>query len=350
MATYGAGMRRGTASADPAATPGAPGGAPVARAARRAGRRATGPGRGAATPVPRPSLAATCRGAAGNASPPPPIAAVAAAVGAPSGLLRRGRRRTGAAPWPARTPGGSAPQRIPAASPSEADAGRPRRAARSHRATAAAGAAPAADIRSADRLPLPPRAATGRQHCAAASKIAGSRDRGRGPRRSRCVRRGIRARRSRARHRGRVPAVGRRSPPRGPEAGRDAAVRRAVARRGSVDKPAGPRSPPTPSRPRSPLPPSPARSGGKPRSPTRPRAEAARYGPFTRLQWAGAVGRRRFGLLVAAAMAVLFVRWLLGLDFMQDFLATYPGEYPLPEGARWACRRGSAGSTSSTCS
>jgi thiosulfate reductase cytochrome b subunit len=34
-----------------------------------------------------------------------------------------------------------------------------------------------------------------------------------------------------------------------------------------------------------------------------------------------------------AAAAVMLVRWLLGLEFMQDFLATYPGEYPLPEGA-----------------
>ena len=32
-------------------------------------------------------------------------------------------------------------------------------------------------------------------------------------------------------------------------------------------------------------------------------------------------------------MAVLFVRWLLSLEPLQDFLATYPGEYPLPEGA-----------------
>ncbi|HCS61223.1 MAG TPA: hypothetical protein DIW46_07490 [Microbacterium sp.] len=32
-------------------------------------------------------------------------------------------------------------------------------------------------------------------------------------------------------------------------------------------------------------------------------------------------------------MAVLFVRWLLSLDPLQDFLQTYPGEYHLPEGA-----------------
>ena len=39
------------------------------------------------------------------------------------------------------------------------------------------------------------------------------------------------------------------------------------------------------------------------------------------------------GLLFAAAMVVLFVRWFLSLEFMVDFLATYPGEYELPAGA-----------------
>ncbi len=39
------------------------------------------------------------------------------------------------------------------------------------------------------------------------------------------------------------------------------------------------------------------------------------------------------GLLFAAGMAVLAVRFLLSLDGMRDFLATYPGEYHLPAGA-----------------
>ena len=39
------------------------------------------------------------------------------------------------------------------------------------------------------------------------------------------------------------------------------------------------------------------------------------------------------GLLFAAGMAVLAVRFLLSLQPMQEFLAAYPGEYPLPEGA-----------------
>ncbi|MBN9215504.1 MAG: hypothetical protein ABS62_04660 [Microbacterium sp. SCN 70-200] len=64
-----------------------------------------------------------------------------------------------------------------------------------------------------------------------------------------------------------------------------------------------------------------------------PKPEPARIGPFTKAQWAGAVIVGGAGLLFAAAMAVLFVRWFLSLEFMQDFLVTYPGEYHLPEGA-----------------
>lgn len=39
------------------------------------------------------------------------------------------------------------------------------------------------------------------------------------------------------------------------------------------------------------------------------------------------------GLLAAAALAVLAARWLVSLDFVQHFLARYPGETHLPEGA-----------------
>lgn len=62
-------------------------------------------------------------------------------------------------------------------------------------------------------------------------------------------------------------------------------------------------------------------------------AEPQRIGPFTRAQWAGAVLGGGALLLIALAMAVALVRWLLSLDPMQDFLATYPGEYALPESA-----------------
>ncbi|KDA06897.1 membrane protein, partial [Microbacterium sp. CH12i] len=64
-----------------------------------------------------------------------------------------------------------------------------------------------------------------------------------------------------------------------------------------------------------------------------PAPEPQRIGPFTKGQWAGTVIVGGIGLLGAAAMAVLFVRWLLSLAGMQDFLQTYPGEYHLPEGA-----------------
>ncbi len=61
--------------------------------------------------------------------------------------------------------------------------------------------------------------------------------------------------------------------------------------------------------------------------------EPQRIGPFTKVQWAGAVVVAGIGLLFAAAMAVLFVRFLLSLDVMRDYLATYPGEYHLPAAA-----------------
>lgn len=61
--------------------------------------------------------------------------------------------------------------------------------------------------------------------------------------------------------------------------------------------------------------------------------EPKRYGPFTRLQWAGAVIVGGGGLLFAGLIAVFAVRWLLSLEPLQDWLATYPGEYHLPEGA-----------------
>lgn len=57
------------------------------------------------------------------------------------------------------------------------------------------------------------------------------------------------------------------------------------------------------------------------------------YGPFTRTEWLGAAVVGGFGLLLAAVLAVVLVGWLFSLEFMQDFLATYPGETHLPEGA-----------------
>jgi thiosulfate reductase cytochrome b subunit len=62
-------------------------------------------------------------------------------------------------------------------------------------------------------------------------------------------------------------------------------------------------------------------------------AEPVRHGPFTAGQWVGAVIVAGAGLLFAAGMAVLLMRWFLSLEFMQDFLQTFPGAYELPEAA-----------------
>ncbi|GAA1466007.1 cytochrome b/b6 domain-containing protein [Microbacterium thalassium] len=64
-----------------------------------------------------------------------------------------------------------------------------------------------------------------------------------------------------------------------------------------------------------------------------PKPEPQRVGPFTKGQWAGAVIIGGAGLLFAAGMVVVAVQWLLSLEFMQEFLADYPGEYHLPESA-----------------
>lgn len=58
-----------------------------------------------------------------------------------------------------------------------------------------------------------------------------------------------------------------------------------------------------------------------------------RYGPLTPKQWVGASVVGILAIIGAATIVVQLTRWFLGLDFMQDFLARYPGETPLPEGA-----------------
>ncbi|WP_318152744.1 cytochrome b/b6 domain-containing protein [Microbacterium helvum] len=74
-------------------------------------------------------------------------------------------------------------------------------------------------------------------------------------------------------------------------------------------------------------------AGQAARTRSAPAPEPKRYGPFTRGQWAGAVIVGGAGLLYAAAMIVLAVRWLLSTSWGVDFLAAFPGEYHLPEGA-----------------
>jgi len=62
------------------------------------------------------------------------------------------------------------------------------------------------------------------------------------------------------------------------------------------------------------------------------RREPKRIGPFSGRQW-GLLILGGAALLYAAAMAVLAVRWLLSTSWGVDFLAAFPGEYHLPEGA-----------------
>lgn len=64
-----------------------------------------------------------------------------------------------------------------------------------------------------------------------------------------------------------------------------------------------------------------------------PRSAPRRYGPFTRIQWVGAIVVLGGGLLFAAAMTVFAARWLLSLDALQDFVGRYPGAYDLPAAA-----------------
>lgn len=58
-----------------------------------------------------------------------------------------------------------------------------------------------------------------------------------------------------------------------------------------------------------------------------------RHGRFTRLEWVGIGMVGAAASLIAAGIAVLVVRFLLGTAPFEEFIAAYPGEYPLPEGA-----------------
>lgn len=62
-------------------------------------------------------------------------------------------------------------------------------------------------------------------------------------------------------------------------------------------------------------------------------SEARRYGPLTLKQWVGASVIGILAIIGAATIVVQLTRWFIGLDVMQDFMATYPGETHLPEGA-----------------
>ncbi len=91
---------------------------------------------------------------------------------------------------------------------------------------------------------------------------------------------------------------------------------------------------PVPTGPRPPLPFTPTVFPGAAASARRtPRPEPKRIGPYTLVQWAGVTVVGGFALLVAAAFAVLMTRFILSTPPLQEFLAAFPGEYHLPEGA-----------------
>lgn len=75
----------------------------------------------------------------------------------------------------------------------------------------------------------------------------------------------------------------------------------------------------------------PAQAG--PASTTVTAPEPGRFGAYTRKQLLGFAVIGGFALLGAATAVVLAAVWFRNLPFMQDFLAAYPGEYHLPEGA-----------------
>ena len=64
-----------------------------------------------------------------------------------------------------------------------------------------------------------------------------------------------------------------------------------------------------------------------------PTPKPGRFGEYTLGQLIGSAVIGGFALLLAATFVVVSAGWFVGLDFMQDFLATYPGETELPEGA-----------------
>ena len=113
-------------------------------------------------------------------------------------------------------------------------------------------------------------------------------------------------------------------------------IRRAVPLRRRLNgSPPSPRSPPQPAEPAA------RAAAAAPAAAIAPAAAASapsapatkRYGLLTRRQWVGASVVGVLAIIGAATIVVQLTRWFIGLDFMQDFLATYPGETPLPEGA-----------------
>ncbi len=64
-----------------------------------------------------------------------------------------------------------------------------------------------------------------------------------------------------------------------------------------------------------------------------PKAEARLYGSRTLAQWIKRVVLLVVGAVAAAAILVLAARGVTTLPGVPEFLASYPGEYQLPEAA-----------------
>ncbi|GAB3610688.1 hypothetical protein GCM10027414_28140 [Humibacter ginsengiterrae] len=86
--------------------------------------------------------------------------------------------------------------------------------------------------------------------------------------------------------------------------------------------------------------PTPARSestAARAATPARPASSTAAnprtLGAFTPVQWVGVAVILALAIVGLVTVVVLAVRWFLGLDFMRDFVHTYPGQYALPNGA-----------------
>jgi len=69
-------------------------------------------------------------------------------------------------------------------------------------------------------------------------------------------------------------------------------------------------------------------------TPTTPDIDLRYQGPFTRRQqWIGVALLGLSGVLATAVLLVTLARWLLGLEVIEQFVESYPGESHLPEGA-----------------
>lgn len=98
--------------------------------------------------------------------------------------------------------------------------------------------------------------------------------------------------------------------------------------------PAATGGPPAPRVPRPPLTvPRTVHPGAAASAPRATRAQPRRLGAYTPVQWLASAAVLGVFALALAGIVVLLARFVLALQPGQQFLAAFPGEYPLPEGA-----------------